>query len=231
MKIFIYAISVAVMLSFSTAVFSTNADAQAPRRKPKPMATPPTRVLTGAEIISQGAEEEPVEITPIEKPTPKPPSTNSARLRNLSERLTKLENGQGSSYDEQQKRLLMNLDIITRAETRAESLRKQLFEMIEKENTLKSRLDQIEFDMRPEMIERILQNGGSLRPEEVREAKRRSLEAERTNLQALLTSVQSNRANLEGAVSRAEQLVDKLRAKLEKDIDNSLASEDTQPEQ
>jgi len=187
------------------------------------MATPPTRVLTGAEIISQGGDQEDVELTPVEKPTPKPPSTNTAKIRDLNDRVKKLETTQGSSYDEQQKRLLMNLDIITRAEARAETLRKQVFEMVDKENAIKARLDQIEYDIRPEIIERTLQmGGGSLRPEEIRESKRRVLDAERTNLQSLLSSVQLNRANLEASLARADMMVDKLRAKLEKDIDNSL---------
>jgi len=192
-------------------------------------------VLTGAEIISQGgAEEDPVEITPVEKPTPRPPSTNAARIRDLNQRLTRLEGGQSSQYDDKQKRLLMNLDIITRAETRAEGLRKQLFEMVEKENTVKTRMEQIEYEMRPEMIERQVQMAGTLRPEEIRDSKRKMLESERTNLEGLLTSIQSNRANLEATVYRAEQMVDKLRAKLEKDIDDALVDEppaDEQPQQ
>jgi hypothetical protein len=168
-------------------------------------------------------------LTPVEKPTPRPPSTNAGRIRDLNERVTRLENGQGAAGDEKQKRLLMNLDIITRAETRAEGLRKQLFEMIEKENTVKARLDQIEYEIRPEVIERTLQIGGSLRPEEIRDAKRRSLDSERNNLQALLTSIQSNRTNLEMNLARAEQMVEKLRAKLEKEIDDSLADTDPPP--
>ena len=206
--------------------FSIPSQAQTHKRKPKPLATPPTRVLTGAEIISQGgAEEEPLVITPVERPTPRPPSTNAGRIRDLNERVRKLENGQGSSYDDKQKRLLMNLDIITRAETRSESLRKQLFEMVEKENTVKARLDQIEYEIRPEMIERQVQMAGTLRPEEIRDTRRKMLESERNNLQGLLTSIQSNRTNLEGTVYRAEQMVEKLRAKLEKDIDDALVDE------
>jgi hypothetical protein len=48
---------------------------------------------------------------------------------------------------------LLNLDILTPAEQRAEGLRKQLLELIEKETLIKSRLAQIEEDMRHESIE------------------------------------------------------------------------------
>jgi len=197
--------------------------AQNGRSKAKPLATPP--VITGAEIISQSGEYvEPIS-TPVEKTPAKPAVTNAERIRDINERLKKLESGKKSDYDDNQKRVLMNLDILTRAEQRADSLRKQLFEMIEKENSLRARLDQIEYDIRPEIIERALQLGGSMKPEEIRENRRKSLTAERTNIQSLLAQVQATRTNLEGSLLRAEQMVEKLRAKAEKDIDDSLQKE------
>ena len=127
--------------------------AQNKRGKAKPLATPP--VITGAEIISQAGDyTEPV---PAEKTPTKTPTTNAAKIKDLNDRLKKLETSQGSTYDDRQKRVLMNLDILTRAEQRADSLRKQLFDMIEKENNIRARLEQIEYDIRPEVIERTLQ--------------------------------------------------------------------------
>jgi hypothetical protein len=67
---------------------------------------------------------------------------------------------------------------------------------------------------------------GSLRPEELRDARRKSLEAERRNLQALLTEVQATRANLDQTVLRADAMVEKLRLKLEKDIDDALETKE-----
>jgi hypothetical protein len=216
--------TLAVVISFSSA----GATAQTtPRHKPKPLATP-TRVLSGAEIISQGGgtDDETV-LVPVDTPAPRPsPSTNTGKIRDLNERVKKLESGQTSAYDESQKRMLMNLDIITRAEARTESLRKQIFELIDKENSIKTRMDQIDFDIQPAIIERNLGlQGGSMKPEEYRENRRKGLEAERRNLDTLLTSVQNTRTNLENNLSRAEQILDKLRAKLEKDIDDSLVEE------
>ena len=72
------------------------------------------------------------------------------------------------------------------------------------------------------MIERALQLSGSMRPEEVRDARKKSLTLERTNLQSLLTEIQSTRANLATSVQKADELVEKLRTKLEKEIDDSL---------
>ncbi|MBK8304263.1 MAG: hypothetical protein IPK98_12965 [Chloracidobacterium sp.] len=105
--------------------------AQTPKKTPKPMATPP--ILSGAEIISRAddlTEFETVKPTPLK--TPSNTNTNAANIKELNERLKKLEGNQSSTYDEKQKRMLLNLDILTRAEQRSDSLRKQLFEMIEK---------------------------------------------------------------------------------------------------
>jgi hypothetical protein len=144
------------------------------------------------------------------------------RLADLSARIKQLESGMKDGYDEKQKRLLLNLDILTKAEQRSESLRKQRFEMVEKENQIQSRLDQIEIDIRPDTIERAIAVAGSMRPEELREAKRKSLDSERRNLQSLLTQVQTTRASLDQTVEKADQLVEKLRSTLEADIDKTL---------
>jgi hypothetical protein len=198
-----------------------------PKSKPKPLATPPS-TLTGAEIISRAAEYDEPQPTeqPPEKNADKSSSANSARIKELTERIKKLEAERNTSYDEKQKRLLLNLDILTRAEQRSESLRKQLLEMIKEENSIKMRLDQIDLDMRPEAIERSLQLAGSLRPEDVRESRRKTLLAERNNLASLLAQIQNNRANLETSLAKADLMVEKLRAKLEKDIDESFLKDE-----
>jgi hypothetical protein len=140
----------------------------------------------------------------------------------LEARIKVLEAEQKGDPDAKQRRLLLNLDILTRAEQRVESLRKQLFEMIEKENSIQLRLDTIELDSRPEMIERSVATAGSLRPEQLREARARQLAAESANLQNLLLEVQKNKTNLESNIQKAEDLVERLRIKLERDIDAAL---------
>src|SRR5438105_7000594 len=140
-----------IVFAVMTAVlFTVGGDAQTHRRhrsQPKPLATPP--VLTGAEIISQAGDySEPVAAPPETAAPAKPPVTNAERIRELNARIKKLEAEKKSNYDDRQKRMLMNLDILTRAEQRTESLRKQLFEMIEKENTINARLEQIAYDIR-----------------------------------------------------------------------------------
>jgi len=94
--------------------------------------------------------------------------------------------------------------------------------MMEKESNIKTRIDSLDYDLRPEMIERNAAMVGTLRPEEIRDSRRKSLQSEKTNLQTLLTQIQSTRASLEISLARADELVEKLRTKFEKEIDASL---------
>lgn len=225
-------------------IFATEVGAQTKPRKKTPAKTRPTAQIvvppqTEPEVIAR-ADDFPEETggnTVVPETTPEQPETiddkldrANSRIKELTARIKSLEKGQKNDYDEKQKRLLLNLDILTRAEQRAESLRKQLFDMVEKESALKSKLDQIENDIRPEVIERQVAFAGTLRPEELREMKRKNLDIERKNIQAILAQLQTTRANMETSVQRADAMVEKLRFKLEKDIDDALASDEDKKE-
>lgn len=196
----------------------------------------PTPVQSIPEIISRAEDlqndNQVVESLPappqnVENPVDASDKTNN-RIKELNARVKNLEATKKDPYEEKQKRLLLNLDILTRAEQRAETLRKQMFEIIEKESAIRTRLDNIESDIRPEIIERQVAFSGSLRPEELRDQRRKSLENEKRNLQNLLTDIQNTRTSLETNVQKADQLVEKLRFKLEKDIDDALADDTEQ---
>jgi len=163
---------------------------------------------------------------------PSLPSETTQRLKELQARIKKLENApknDKNTYEERQKILLTNLDILTKAEQRVESLRKQRFELVDKESSIQTRLDQIELDLRPESIDRTVATIGTLRPEEYRDARRKSLEAEKKNLTNLQNEVVNTRLGLDQNLLNASALVEKLRTRLEKDINDALDSD--QPEQ
>jgi hypothetical protein len=204
------------------------------RAAKKPVATKSVSQTGEASVVStadqyQDSSSQIIQPTPSLADTQGLPDDTAQRLKDLQSRIKKLESMQAadkkSTYEERQKILLTNLDILTKAEQRSESLRKQRFEMVDKENSIRTRLDQIEVDIRPEMIERSVATVGSLRPEELREARRKSLDSERKNLQNLLNDVISARAATEADIQRSDALVEKLRARLEKDIDDALNSD------
>lgn len=211
-------------------LFAAGADAQSTRKKPAARPTPTATPPAGdAEVIKRADDPETqmvfVDPQSVQKTDPQPQDDSAQKIKELNARIKKLEASRTNEYDEKQKRLMLNLDILTRAEQRAEGLRKQLFDMIEKENTIKSRIDQIETDSRPEIINRAATYSGSMKPEEVREMRKKSLDAEKQNLQSLLTEVQSTRFNLASNVQRADAMVEKLRTKLEKEIDDALSDD------
>lgn len=130
----------------------------------------------------------------------------SAQVTKLTEKLTQME---------QQQRTLVDLERLSRAEQRAEALRAQLLSVQEKETLLSARMEQIEYDLKPENIERGVAPYGSTRPEDAREARRRALETERTKVRAQLDTLQTSRQRLEAAIVTADAEVDRLRKRIE----------------
>lgn len=220
-----------IFFGFSALETNAQTNKRAKKRKQPIVRSAP---LVGPEVVSRAGDSEteprvfvqPSDLNQTAQPSgEEQPEKNNNQLSELSERVKNLESNSTKEYDDKQKRLMLNLDILTRAEQRAETLRKQLFDMIERESQIKTKLDQIENDIRPEVLERAVSFAGSLRPEELRETRRKNLDAERRNLQSLLTDIQNTKSSLTLNVQKADVLVEKMRTKLEKEIDDALTDE------
>jgi len=133
-------------------------------------------------------------------------NTLSNQVDKLSDTLTKMQEND---------RTLLDMERLTRAEQRAENLRTQQLDTETKLADLQARLEQIEYAIKPENIERETAGYGSTHPEETRAARRRQLEGERSRLQAQVKLLETNRARLEAAVASADAEVDLLRRRLE----------------
>jgi hypothetical protein len=190
-----------------------------PRAEPEVISRADQFIDENGRVVTPTENRENVELVPADV---RPERT----VAELEERIRQLEAGKKDTPDDKQRRLALNLDILTKAEQRVESLRKQFFDMVEKEGEIQQRLDTVELDIRPDSIERNVAFAGSLRPEVLREARQKNLAAERTKLQTLLTEVQRNKANLETNIARADSLVDRLRTKLEREIDEALIEDE-----
>jgi hypothetical protein len=154
--------------------------------------------------------------------------TLNTRLRDISEKMFGPDSAAakpGEGGDERQKRIAQNLDLLSRTEQRAETLRKQLIELTEKETAFRTRIMQIDEDMRPDSIDRSLIVGsvGTTRTTEIRDTRRRVLDNERRGVESLLNQTSQSRARLEEDVRQADALVARLRMRLlpliEKEID------------
>jgi hypothetical protein len=148
--------------------------------------------------------------------------TLNTRLREISEKILATDSKQSGSSNDEQNRIARNLDLLSRVEQRAEILRKQLLELIEKETSIKSRLVQIEEDMRPESIERTMNLIGTTRTLELRDARRRVLENDRRGYDSLLNQTSQSRLRLEDDVKQADALVSRLRQRLLPLIDKEI---------
>lgn len=221
--------AVAVAASVAGLLCAADTSAQTNRRPRTSTPIPaPTQVPNEPLVISR-ADEFPDEGQTTMSVEPAPVLTDQGQVQRqaideLGNRVRELESANRNKPDQdaKHKRLLLNLDILTRSEQRAETLRKQYFDMLEKESGIIAKIEEVENSLRPESVDRQIAFAGSLRPEELREARRRSLQAEKTNLQSLLTEVQKTKANLDLSLQKADALVERLRDRLEKEIDTAL---------
>ena len=140
----------------------------------------------------------------------------TAQVSALNEKLSQME---------QQQRTLVDLERLSRAETRAEALRVQLRDVQAKEAELQARTLELDYELQPGVIERTLAVTGSTRPEDLREQRRHQLETEKTSSQTQLDQLATSRARLETAIANADAEADRLRSR----IDTALAPSADEP--
>ncbi|MBV9925776.1 MAG: hypothetical protein JOZ96_12220 [Acidobacteria bacterium] len=141
--------------------------------------------------------------------------TLNARLREIAEKVLSPDAVNASAASPgKQNPIAQNLDILSRAEQRAEGLRRQLLEMTEKETAYRTRMMQLDDDMRPENIDRALSGIGTTRTQDLRDLRRRQLDNERRGVEILLNQASANRIRLEDDVKQADALVARIRQKL-----------------
>jgi hypothetical protein len=149
----------------------------------------------------------------VTAPAPAEEDETQSTIKNLTNQVNRLNDKLTSMQEDD--RYQLDMERLTRAEQRAEQLRSQLMDVQAKIADFESRLEQLDFALRPENIENSTAGYGSTRPEVAREARRKSLESERGRVQAQLKLAETSRSRLEVAVGNADLEVDNLRAKLE----------------
>ena len=146
-----------------------------------------------------------------------------ATLSDIADKLIPVFTRAKDAAAETQGRISSSFTLLAQAEQRAEMLRRQLLELVEKETLYRTRIAQIEEDMRPENVERTLNPYGTTRTAELRDTRRRVLETDRRGYVSLLALTTEGRTRLEEEVRQADALVQRLRQRLnpliEKEID------------
>lgn len=105
-------------------------------------------------------------------------------------------------------------DLMTKEENRISAAQKELITIDDKELTLQKRLDEIETELRPDMIQQSIAGVGSMRPEQQREAIERRLSNEKRRIQAQLDQLPQTRTRLQAIITSAEASIVTLRQRL-----------------
>ena len=152
-----------------------------------------------------------------------------ATLNDIADKLIPVFTKAKDTAAESQGRISSSFTLLVQAEQRAEMLRRQLLELIEKETLYRTRITQIDEDMRPENVERTLNAYGTTRTAELRDTRRKVLETDRRGYVALLTLTTEGRTKLEEEVRQADALAQRLRQRLNPLIEREIDKLTPQP--
>ena len=190
-----------------------------PQPTPLPAGADPTLVSTAEQ---QGAEQAQAQAQAAKRAAKQAANTDeeSARkLDQLSREFARLNQKFDALEKQRQGDLLQ--ERLTRAEQRSESLRTQLSQTLEKQADLQARLEQLDYDLRPESIQLRAATIPTLNADAVRTQIRQQLENEKKRVQAQLDVLESTRMHLETSIAGADAEADRLRARLNELLDNT----------
>ena len=129
----------------------------------------------------------------------------TAEVQRLKSKVAELEQDRLATTIQQQ---------LEQEEQRGEGLQLHLIEIAEKEAPLQSRVDQINQQLRPEALERILAGVGSVHPEDTREEVRKRLMSEKLRLQYQLELFRQDRLRTQASLVTTDAAIQRLKQKL-----------------
>src|ERR1043166_1514460 len=221
-----------LIVFFSLCLVDAGAQSRRRRRSRRPTKKVVRPVVTNPPIAPPGSEQNPgADPEPIisteEEPTPDPAATpepvparkKKATDADMQQTINQLSNQVDKLNDkltqmQENDRALIDMERLTRAEQRAESLRAQQVDVESKLADLSAKLDQVDYQLRPENIEQA-SGYGTTHPEEAREARRRQLENEKARLQSQVKILETSKERLETSLTTADAEVDSLRRRIE----------------
>ena len=231
----------AILIGISVCSIETDAQRRRKRRvrrAPRPVVTNPAIAPPGSEgserIIStvdeNGNPEANEEGTQTRKRVTK---GNQGNMQQTIDALSNQVNRLNDKLSQMQEtdRSLIDMERLTRAEQRAESVRAQMLDTESKLADLQSRMDQVDYSLKPENIDRSIAGYGTVHPEDARDSRRRQLENEKARLQAQITLLENSRTRLQASLSTAEAEVDLLRRRIDqKQLNNAAAEPSATPD-
>jgi septal ring factor EnvC (AmiA/AmiB activator) len=195
-------------------------DSSAQRRRRKRTRKPATPQITNPAIYEPATSDEANSnsntSTPAEEPgttAGQDPAAMKQTIRDLSSQVDRLTNKINSMEESQ--RTLVDLERLSRAEQRSAALWKELRDVESQQSDLQARLEEIDYALKPENIERSVAGYGTTRPEELRAQRRLQLENDKIRSQKQLDQLAANHARLEQAIASADAEAERLRKRLD----------------
>jgi len=172
-----------------------------------------TNANTSGDANNLNTEADPANARPARSTPEQDAEAMKKTLRNISGQVDKLTDR--ITRMEESQRSLIDLERLSNAEQRAASLRTELREVQAKEADLEAKAEQIDYDLKPENIERATAGYGTAHPEELRDQRRHQLESEKQRLRKQLDQLAASRTHLEEAIATADAEIDRLHKKLD----------------
>ena len=139
----------------------------------------------------------------------------SKSVQTLNDRMKafvdKFEKVGGLTFTEKQLEMVMGMELLIRAEQLIAVHQKAQIELTEKLNETRSKLAQVEIELRPRTIDRSVAMIGTTETEELRENKRQKFTAERLSLTLLMSQIQDSLADNSDKLRSAQNLANNLR--------------------
>ena len=111
---------------------------------------------------------------------------------------------------------LITVEWVARAEQRVEALRTRLLEIQMNELEVQGRIEELDYQLRPDRIQQALAFVGSPRPmDELRGELQKRLEYEKARVTRQLELLASNRKRLEATISSVEREIERARQQLD----------------
>jgi chromosome segregation ATPase len=141
------------------------------------------------------------------------PESMKRTIHTLSNQVDKLNDKLNEMQTSQQS--MVDLERLSRAEQRSSQLRTELRDVQAKKLDLETHLIQVEYDLKPENIERAAAGYGTTRPEELRAQRQKQLESDRTRTRQQIDQLTSSEGRIQQAIATSDLEVERLQKKLD----------------
>src|SRR5436190_13714583 len=155
------------------------------------------------------------------------PDSMKRTIRTLSNQVDKLNDKLNDMQASQQS--MVDLERLSRAEQRSAQLRTELRDVQSKRADLEARRDQLDNDLKPENIERVVAGYGTTRPEELRAQRKKQLENDRNRTQQQIDQLTASESRIQQAIATSDVEVDRLQKKLEASDKAAIENAKTNP--